>query len=833
MIQLRKKFYPIQSSMKKLSLVRGLLLYLCIVCSIHASAQTDTAFWFAAPATIQSSGANQRDQPLFLRMMNTEAGTATVKVYCPANPSLTYTTTIAANSVQSYDLTSWLTNIVNSTPNVILNRGLKVESDKFITVYYDQASTANPEMFAFKGRNALGTQFYVPGQSAYDNDSRDTVGNGLARDSIYGYNSFDIVASEDHTIVTITPSKNIVGHIAGIAFNVTLNKGQTFSCRAVTQSKTGHLGGSSIIADKLVAVTMKDDFLKVTAGAGGSDLGGDQLIPVGLLGQEYISVNGYFSDVDRASIMAVEDNTKVYVDGVLKATLSAGAIYEHTYTSNTTGQPIYINADHPVSVMHITGAAGELGSAVLPPIGGCTGSASVGIVRPGTSSFYLIILVPKTSLHEEQKFTLNGGAGIIKSTDFNSVPGTTGWQYARVAISTTDLAGGASGIVTTTNSAIKFHLGIIYGTGSGGSYGYFSNYATYNPSLSTNASICEGQQLNLYCNLPPELTGATDITFQWTGPNNFTSTLQNPVVGSLTAGQYTYTAKINRQGCFYSILSTTATVGANPVAAITGTNVLCEGANLSLTATDAGTGAAYSWSGPNSFTSNASSAQINTVVAATHAGTYNLSVTKNGCTSTASSAISINMKPPAVISGSNTICEGGNLSLTAQNAGAIASYNWTGPNGFSSNSTSAVVNNVISATHAGVYNLTITNNGCTSTASSTVTINTNPVAAISGTNVLCAGANLNLSAQTVAGAAYSWTGPNSFSSGNSSAMVDNVAATHAGAYNLSVTKNGCTSTASSTVTINANPIAAIIGTNVLCEGANLSLTATDAGTGAT
>ncbi|MDB5230649.1 MAG: hypothetical protein JWN76_1454, partial [Chitinophagaceae bacterium] len=350
-------------------------------------------------------------------------------------------------------------------------------------------------------------------------------------------------------------------------------------------------------------------------------------------------------------------------------------------------------------------------------------------------------------------------------------------------------------------------------------------------SITGTNVLCVGANLSLTA-----ADAGTGAVYSWSGPNSFTSNTSSASVSNITAATNagTYNLSVTKNGCT-STASSTVTINANPLAAITGTNVLCEGANLSLTATDAGTGAAYSWSGPNSFTSNTSSASVSSVAATTHAGTYNLSVIKNGCTSTASSTVTINANPLAAITGTNVLCEGANLSLTAADAGTGAAYSWGGPNSFTSNTLSASVSNVVAGTHAGTYNLSVRKNGCTSTASSTVTINANPIAAIIGTNVLCEGANLSLTAADAGtGAAYTWSGPNSFTSNTSSAFVSNIlAATNAGTYNLSVTKNGCTSTASSTVTINANPIAAIIGTNVLCEGANLSLTATDAGTGAT
>src|SRR6185503_20176079 len=110
------------------------------------------------------------------------------------------------------------------------------------------------------------------------------------------------------------------------------------------------------------------------------------------------------------------------------------------------------------------------------------------------------------------------------------------------------------------------------------------------------------------------------------------------------------------------------------------------------------------------------------------------------------------------------ICAGSTLNLnTAAVAGAI--YAWTGPGGFTSTLQNPSIANATTAA-TGTYSVTVTVNGCTSAAGTTsATVNAIP-ATPSATNngPVCAGSTLTLSTPTVAGASYSWSGPNSFSS---------------------------------------------------------------------
>jgi hypothetical protein len=71
---------------------------------------------------------------------------------------------------------------------------------------------------------------------------------------------------------------------------------------------------------------------------------------------------------------------------------------------------------------------------------------------------------------------------------------------------------------------------------------------------------------------------------------------------------------------------------------------------------------------------------------------------------------------------------------------------------------------------------------------------------------ICEGATLRLTASTIAGAAYSWTGPNGFASSDQNPIVTNAAAAASGVY--TVTVNGCTS---------ATTVATVIASGASCD----------------
>lgn len=218
------------------------------------------------------------DRPIAIRVSSFQQA-AIVTVSQPSNASFVpVSITLSPFSTQTFDLTSQISNIECSPRDVVQNRGLKIKATNKIAAYYEvNVNGPNPELFALKGRNALGLSFYISSQNILDNASEYNPA---------ALSSFNLVASEDNTIVTITPSKNIIGHTANVPFTITLNKGETYAAIASSRLANQHLDGSYVSSTKPIAITLADDLLN--GGVFGStcrDLAGDQTIPISVLGQ--------------------------------------------------------------------------------------------------------------------------------------------------------------------------------------------------------------------------------------------------------------------------------------------------------------------------------------------------------------------------------------------------------------------------------------------------------------------------------------------------------------------------------------------------------------------
>ena len=341
------------------------------------------------------------------------------------------------------------------------------------------------------------------------------------------------------------------------------------------------------------------------------------------------------------------------------------------------------------------------------------------------------------------------------------------------------------------------------------------------PNFTTNSPICAGSALNLN---GPTVAGATYV---WSGPNSFSSSLEDPTISNATvAASGTYNLRVVVSGCSSAVATQNVTV--NPIPAtpnFTSNSPLCPGATLNLNGPTVA-GATYVWTGPNSFGSSLEDPSISGVTAAA-SGTYNLYVVVSGCTSsTATGTVTVNPTPAAPAFTTNSpICSGGNISLDGPAIGG-ATYVWSGPNGFTASTEDAAVNNATVAA-SGTYSLYVVTAGCTSaTATQNVTVNATPATPNFTTNSpICAGSALNLNGPTVAGATYVWSGPNSFSSSLEDPSIANATVAASGTYNLYVIVNGCNSLAATqTVTVNPLPATPNFTTNSpVCAGSTLNL----------
>lgn len=290
---------------------------------------------------------------------------------------------LTANTSQKIYLGTHITDLETKPTNTVLNTGLLIESTERISAYYEYDNYNNPDIFALKGANALGTEFYIPLHN-YEPYYNHTFGDTA-------YASFDIVATEDATLVRIYPSHDVNGHPGQQQFSILLDKGETYSCAWTGANYTlpsNHPYGSAVLSDKPIAISIKDDSNQGITGC--YDLLGDQIVPVNIVGDEYIIVKGQLNAADNEGffVLATQNNTEVYINGAATpvAVLLAGEMFR--YDISGPGQEYtYVKTTLPAYLTHTTGFGCEIGLAILPPLN-CAGSEEVSFVRSTTEAFF-------------------------------------------------------------------------------------------------------------------------------------------------------------------------------------------------------------------------------------------------------------------------------------------------------------------------------------------------------------------------------------------------------------------------------------------------------------
>jgi gliding motility-associated-like protein len=328
------------------------------------------------------------------------------------------------------------------------------------------------------------------------------------------------------------------------------------------------------------------------------------------------------------------------------------------------------------------------------------------------------------------------------------------------------------------------------------------------PNILSNSPVCAGQAINL--------TGSGGATYTWTGPASFNSNLSSPSIGSSSvsnAGNYVLTV-MDANGC---VNSTNANVIVNPLPTIVVNNpITCENTSINLTANGAST---YTWSGPVGFNSTSQNPSI-TTAQLNNTGAYTVIATDaNGCVNTAIANASVIALPIPNANVAGPVCVGGTLLFTGSGG---STYNWSGPNSFSSSSPNP---NISSASLAagGVYTLLVTANTCTASTTVSAIVNPLPVPNIITNSPLCVGAALNLTGS--GGVNYSWSGPGGFTSTNQNPNIPTTALSNGGNYVLTVTDaNGCSASTNANVVVNPLPTPVANGVN-LCENNNGNLSA--------
>lgn len=235
------------------------------------------------------------------------------------------------------------------------------------------------------------------------------------------------------------------------------------------------------------------------------------------------------------------------------------------------------------------------------------------------------------------------------------------------------------------------------------------------PFITSNGTkFCPGDVLEL------STSAVSMATYNWSGPNGFTSTLQNPqvnITGPENAGDYKLFIQVG--SCASDIITfSVPVVDARPEALFDiVVNNPCA-ANQSFTFVNKSTNTAtYSWSYGVGLGNTTIATNGNPTVSYTTSGLKDITLiayTPNGCASTITKQINVQLKPltPIITANQTKFCLGDMMKFSITEVEGVT-YEWTGPNNYKA-STPSIEIPVTDFNQAGTYQVFIKIGDCKS-----------------------------------------------------------------------------------------------------------------------
>lgn len=315
-------------------------------------------------------------------------GDANVVVEAPGTGFTTQTFLVANNTVKEFtnfptgdDVTAGGTQGLNSTNQPDTRLYATGISNKAIHIYTTNGKPVSAWLHTYVNNNSAAGSMLFPSNTWNSSYTVQSYG-GKANNSYTANSYFFVIANEDSTDVTFTPSNPILDSTSatlftinnnvaanfkyqkGNSYTVRLNKGQVFNAMGAIDgdtdpSKAG-LGGLDLSGTKVVTTCNKK--IAVFSGNGrvlvstktcnlvdGSDHLIQQMFPISAWGTKYLTVPTKTMEYNVYRINVLDPTTKVWFNNPTHTTQLTGLINNQYYEVET-NRPALIESDKPINV---------------------------------------------------------------------------------------------------------------------------------------------------------------------------------------------------------------------------------------------------------------------------------------------------------------------------------------------------------------------------------------------------------------------------------------------------------------------------------------------------
>jgi gliding motility-associated-like protein len=676
-----------------------LLIYLPSKMLAQDFSNRGTDFWVGYMGHIDGAGSNFK---LYITSDVNTSGTVSVPLQGWSMPF-----TVVANTITIVQVPSATAYIGCS--DCLEQKGIHVVSNDKVAAYAHIYASARSDATLMLPTAALGKEYYT-----------------MCFTQAGGYKSeFLVVATEDSTIVQITPKANTTGgNLANVPFVVTLQQGEAYQVQSsidLTGSKVLAYSNDSSLCKKVAVFSGSTWNSLGCSGAGSGDNLYEEMYPVNTWGKNFITSPLKSRVGDTFRVMAGTNGTTVSINGV------AVSLNQTQYFDTLLFVPAFVTADKPIMLAQYARTAncdnqvGDPFMIILSPLEQTINNVLLYSSPEQNITGQYINIVMKTA--DVGSCLLDGVAA-----PFIPVPFKPDYSYSQNTV--TD--------GTHTIIADSGFNAIVYGFGSPESYGYLAG---------TNIRNLEDQSFTV--NPLPACNGST-ITFtgtatyvpsswKWDFGDSTTSILQNPTHIYADTGTYLVllvTAYPN--GCEVKLDSTTYSlhIFGNAIVDFTAPSV-CLGDFMPLndisTTINGGNLSYWHWD----FGDGDTAALQNTGHTYITCDTFNVKLvvtSDDGCRDSTTKAVIVNCLPVPNFN-AIPVCKNQAMIFTDSSTGTISAWNWDFGDNSAINTSS---NPSYTYANSGIYNVTLTvttTDGCTDSITKPVQIYYNPVAGFTHTDV--------------------------------------------------------------------------------------------------
>ncbi|MGV7235189.1 MAG: IgGFc-binding protein, partial [Nitrosomonadaceae bacterium] len=509
---------------------------------------SDNLLYYFVPTVWRMNADFNGDQNVYANpsslVITSPFGTANVTVMTGDGTTFNNSYTVNAGTPLTINLDTSL--IQTPNPNIQeSDRGFIITSDRLIQVIYRLAADNNKLMVTIKGEQALGRRFRAGSQTNVCGDPNTDK---------YENHFISVMATTDNTTVDFEFPSGLDMFNLGTTHSVVLNEGETYLVRDNNVNET--VTGTLISADKPIAVVSGSQH-SAQCFDSGRDGGADQLVPVCVLGTQYVVTRGIDNDdpstANYAVIEAVTSNTEVFINGGATpvATLMPGEYYTYDMPSPD-GSRHFIETSQPAYVFQFGSVQtnGEIGMAIAAPINACSGDMHIEFSEfPNSTVNTIDIIIPNDGL---DSLTLNGNPYTLYSTA-ETIPGLPNWSV--VVFDDADLALLSDPYIVESDQF--FSASHFVGNPSGGTFGYLTSFkekidimdpVTHMPMLFYFVdSVCGGESI-VHCIEAMSCSGTYNIQGIDEGPNTGNTQIIADTSCFANQAQFEYTAGMTYTG---------------------------------------------------------------------------------------------------------------------------------------------------------------------------------------------------------------------------------------------------------------------------------------------